>query len=1091
MPRLPIGKEIIHILDNRNSFSLNYLASLFLLKLTVISNPAASTFCSVAASSHNHDTCDVKHPSQFWIMQSTILKKCFGLRFRGSTRIKILLSLLFLLSLMGTASATATYSYDSADKEQYSHIFLSGSNTLDSIYNDIGNSAYISKSGNTYTLKKDIFINYGATLTINGQNLTFGIDPARTSKPVRIWNMGSLQINNAFITSNSGNPATYGYISSKTYYAGQYWQFNVTNSRITNLGPIVNNDPWIDEYGNGIFALDMYSESPTQCVTPVSISNNYFSGTSGVHGGSDKYSFDHNYVTKIPYNAVWLNTGGGMQLHDNQFINNDGAYKIGILWSNCQVYNNVIKNAKLLGGGQIFDIKEGVGGVQIYNNTIDNLEVPEAISLSGSHHTKWSYVKNNRITNIKGIALLIQGNGYDDGSGSGNGYDVCGSVENNYIYNASIGMEFLGVGNFGNHYGPRHVITRDNSINNCEYGIVCYNAVNCYDVTSINDKIKNCYGCDVKFTNYEYSSAVQPKFVDLDCATQTSHVQFGATQGILYEYKTLHWTVLDQLLNPLIANIAITNNVDTNYPVIYSNNPSNPDPAYVDTAVSSVTASKLDSPAIMLVKKQTSSGTTNYNYNVVVSKTGYSTNTTPAYNPATATTSTFTLSQTGLNKPAANFNVDKTSGTAPLTVTFTDASTGSSTGWSWNFGDGSTSTAQNPSHTYSTAGTYSVTLTVSNSAGSSSKTAPNYITVNLASQILVASFTASPRSGALPLAVSFTDTSIGTPVSWAWNFGDGQTSTLQNPTHTYSTPGTYNVTLRSTNAAGSNTSTKAGYITVSKATPVITWSNPADIKYGTALSSAQLNAIASVPGSFIYTPSAGTILSAGTQTLHVDFTPNDVADYTTASKNVTINVVPINVTYENSANLLSVYNNRLREASPESVYSNNVYLDVGGLSNVGRYRDVIWFDLSGYTSITHINNATLSLFWYYPNSQRLNDTVIEIYRPAAKWNSGYVSWNKKDNNIAWSNPGGDWYDKNGILQGSTPYATLTLKASSLSSNSYCEFNVTGLVREYTSGKYPNTGLFIKARTESNNYVAFYGAQYGNTSQVPKLKLVYS
>ncbi len=89
--------------------------------------------------------------------------------------------------------------------------------------------------------------------------------------------------------------------------------------------------------------------------------------------------------------------------------------------------------------------------------------------------------------------------------------------------------------------------------------------------------------------------------------------------------------------------------------------------------------------------------------------------------------------------------------------------------------------------------------------------------------------------------------------------------------------------------------------------------------------------------------------------------------------------------------------------------------------------------------------------------------------------TSYVSWNKKDNNIAWSNQGGDWYDKNGILLGSTPYATLTLKASSLPSNSYCDFDVTDLVREYTNGKYSNTGFLIKARNESENYVAFYSA----------------
>jgi len=79
--------------------------------------------------------------------------------------------------------------------------------------------------------------------------------------------------------------------------------------------------------------------------------------------------------------------------------------------------------------------------------------------------------------------------------------------------------------------------------------------------------------------------------------------------------------------------------------------------------------------------------------------------------------------------------------------------------------------------------------------------------------------------------------------------------------------------------------------TVNQATPIITWANPADITYGTALSGTQLNAAASVPGGFVYTPAAGTVLSAGAnQILHAAFTPTDTTNYTVASKNVIINV---------------------------------------------------------------------------------------------------------------------------------------------------------------------------------------------------------
>ena len=81
---------------------------------------------------------------------------------------------------------------------------------------------------------------------------------------------------------------------------------------------------------------------------------------------------------------------------------------------------------------------------------------------------------------------------------------------------------------------------------------------------------------------------------------------------------------------------------------------------------------------------------------------------------------------------------------------------------------------------------------------------------------------------------------------------------------------------------------------ITKSTPTITWANPADIIYGTALSGTQLNATASVPGAFVYTPPSGTVLNVGDgQNLRVDFTPTDTANYTNASKNVSINVKPV------------------------------------------------------------------------------------------------------------------------------------------------------------------------------------------------------
>jgi PKD repeat protein len=148
-------------------------------------------------------------------------------------------------------------------------------------------------------------------------------------------------------------------------------------------------------------------------------------------------------------------------------------------------------------------------------------------------------------------------------------------------------------------------------------------------------------------------------------------------------------------------------------------------------------------------------------------------------------------------------------------VQFTDTSTNAPTSWAWDFGDGGTSTAKSPSHTYSAAGAYTVSLTATNSAGSNTATKTSYITVTAPSPSApVAAFSATPTSGTAPLTVQFTDTSTNAPTSWSWSFGDGGTSTAKSPSHTYSAAGTYTVSLTATNAGGSDTMTKAGYITV-------------------------------------------------------------------------------------------------------------------------------------------------------------------------------------------------------------------------------------------------------------------------------------
>ena len=167
----------------------------------------------------------------------------------------------------------------------------------------------------------------------------------------------------------------------------------------------------------------------------------------------------------------------------------------------------------------------------------------------------------------------------------------------------------------------------------------------------------------------------------------------------------------------------------------------------------------------------------------------------------------------GVVSPQAAYTAAPLAGTAPLTVTFTDQSTGSITSWSWSFGDGGTSTQQHPTHVYTTPGSYTVTLTVSGPGGADSETKTNYITVGYAAPI--AAFTAAPLSGTPPLTVTFTDQSTGPITTWDWSFGDGGVSGARHPAHIYETAGTYTVTLTVTGPGGSDTEIKPGYITVS------------------------------------------------------------------------------------------------------------------------------------------------------------------------------------------------------------------------------------------------------------------------------------
>ena len=284
--------------------------------------------------------------------------------------------------------------------------------------------------------------------------------------------------------------------------------------------------------------------------------------------------------------------------------------------------------------------------------------------------------------------------------------------------------------------------------------------------------------------------------------------------------------------------------------------------------------------------------------------------------------------------PEANFTITDTyppSGWAPLTVHFKDTSYCPAS-WYWDFGDGTNSTEQNPTHTYTTPGNYTVSLTVSNPLGNSTKiqndlvkianTTPLTVDIDLPGGIYsttqtatlnvndptatiyytldttdprssstriqytgaltliepltlmfaavnpegywsslytqnyiigTANFTTTdtyPPSGWAPLTVHFKDTTvIFTPTSWYWDFGDGTNSTEQNPTHTYTTPGNYTVSLTASNDTVNSTITQSNYVRIADIAPLTVTSS---LPSGTYNSTQATALIASDPAATIY-----------------------------------------------------------------------------------------------------------------------------------------------------------------------------------------------------------------------------------------------
>lgn len=211
--------------------------------------------------------------------------------------------------------------------------------------------------------------------------------------------------------------------------------------------------------------------------------------------------------------------------------------------------------------------------------------------------------------------------------------------------------------------------------------------------------------------------------------------------------------------------------------------------------------------------------------------------------------------------------------------------------------------------TSSSAGTLTIPLTgIAANGINVSPTTLNFGSVSTSGSLSLPVTISNPDTTTVTLTPPFSIT--GTNAD-QFSVGSPTTSTLaQNGTATVmvtfspTSTGSKTATLTITSANGGNRIVTLNGTGVTQQTPVITWNNPTDITFGTALSSTQLNATANTPGTFVYTPAAGTVLNAGNgQTLSVTFTPNDTVNFSTATKTVLINVLPASTTTQVTSNL--------------------------------------------------------------------------------------------------------------------------------------------------------------------------------------------
>nr|WP_155398204.1 PKD domain-containing protein [Methanosarcina barkeri] len=540
-------------------------------------------------------------------------------------------------------------------------------------------------------------------------------------------------------------------------------------------------DSWFKDIGFG--AICLYS-----CFN-VNINNNgiYNSLLPGsgygvnVASGSAFVNIDHNHIENCRH-AITGNTAERKSLNRDVFITDNtliGGNIAGssVVDSHPVTINYVVTKNKIYPQPGFFTFSDGTQYSTFSNNKI--FGGYGGISRRGSINDGVHIYENNKFNGMSGIMYL------GGKSGINNKLIIKNNVQNDGIY----GIYFPGKESF------RNIIISGNSFSNLSHKGVYQK----FRINGVNLNISNNRFTDIKLNG-----------IHIDGNSFKSNIVKIQNNILINVYPpTLSYGIIvKNVQNAKITGNKISKNQKPSVPVasFYASPKSGKTPLKVKFT---------DKSTGKLIKWKWNFGdgksSTAQNPIHKYSKAGKYTVKLTVTNAAGSNTVTKSKYIIVTAKPVASFYASPKSGKTPLKVKFTDKSTGNPTKWKWNFGDGKSSTAQNPTHKYSKAGKYTVKLMATNAAGSNTVTKSKYIIVTAKP---VASFYASPKSGKTPLKVKFTDKSTGNPTKWKWNFGDGKSSTAQNPTHKYSKAGKYTVKLAVTNAAGSSTKTKSKYINV-------------------------------------------------------------------------------------------------------------------------------------------------------------------------------------------------------------------------------------------------------------------------------------